>query len=141
VCGEHRRAETAAFALHAVNVAGAMGVCAAQAHVYKLVHIAFAGCFFLGGAYAALCQTAVDYGLGNTCSLPMRRIRQGLTRTTRTRVAHSVPIHTGRILLPSLTCAPLTRISLQAVFIASLTHFAHTSVPVHTRLLVQYQGV
>jgi hypothetical protein len=29
----------------------------------------------LGGAYAAVCQTWVDYGLGNTCSLPMRRFR------------------------------------------------------------------
>lgn len=36
VCDECRRTETAAFVLHAVSVTGALGVCAAQAHVYKV---------------------------------------------------------------------------------------------------------
>jgi hypothetical protein len=48
VCDEHRWTETAAFVLHAISVTGAFGVCAAQAHVYKDLHITFAAMFFLG---------------------------------------------------------------------------------------------
>ena len=75
MCDDHALTETVAFALHAVSVTGALGVCAAQSHVYKGLHIVFASMFFLGGSFAALCQTMVDYGLGNTCSLFERRFR------------------------------------------------------------------
>eukprot|EP00740_Mantoniella_antarctica_P016544 CAMPEP_0181372810 /NCGR_PEP_ID=MMETSP1106-20121128/14987_1 /TAXON_ID=81844 /ORGANISM="Mantoniella antarctica, Strain SL-175" /LENGTH=231 /DNA_ID=CAMNT_0023490353 /DNA_START=261 /DNA_END=953 /DNA_ORIENTATION=- len=75
VCDLCRWAETVAFILHAISVTGALGVCAAQSHVYMGLHILFASMFFLGGSFAALCQTWVDYGLGNTCSLAVRRFR------------------------------------------------------------------
>lgn len=75
VCDDYYWTEAAAFVLHGLSVTGALGVCAAQAHVYMGLHIAFAAMFFMGGSFAALCQTAVDYGLGNTCTLPVRRFR------------------------------------------------------------------
>lgn len=75
VFDEARRAETAAFAANVAAVVAAAGACAAQAHVYRTLHLFFAALFFIAASAAAVCHTVVDYGLGNTCDAATRRFR------------------------------------------------------------------
>ncbi len=75
VCDDWSKTENIALSLHVAAAIGALGVSAVSFASHPRAHRAFASLFFVGGSVSAVANTVVDHGLGNTCSLRVRRAR------------------------------------------------------------------